>query len=59
MTKSELIQRLSIDMPHLKESNIKDGVDSTLELISESLSSVGRMDVRGFGAFSLKGSMLP
>ena len=54
MTKSELIQRLAARNPHLLQSDVIKIVDTVFEQIIEVLADGGRVELRGFGAFSVK-----
>ncbi len=54
MTKSELILRLSKKFPHLYQRDIEKIVASILGEISRSLTGGGRVELRGFGAFSVR-----
>ena len=54
MTKSELIDRLSARMGHLTHRDIELAVRSMLELMSRRLAEGERIEVRGFGSFSLR-----
>lgn len=54
MTKSELIQRLSKRFPHLFQRDIERLVGTILEEVSNSLMQGGRVELRGFGAFSVR-----
>ena len=53
MIKSELISKLGQNQTHLAEKSIAEGVNLVLDLMSESLASGQRIEVRGFGSFSL------
>ena len=53
MTKSELIEILNQRQRHLKAEDVELGVRTLLEMMSASLASGGRIEVRGFGSFSL------
>ena len=53
MIKSQLIAGLAAEMTSLSEKQINDAVNRTLELMSESLLSKQRIEIRGFGSFSL------
>lgn len=53
MTKSELIDRLAEQQKHLSHSDVELGVKTILEEMSGSLSNGERIEVRGFGSFSL------
>ncbi|MCD8496916.1 MAG: integration host factor subunit beta [Alphaproteobacteria bacterium] len=54
MTKSELIQRLAERNPHLYLRDIEKIVDTVFEEISQALVRGNRVELRGFGAFSVK-----
>jgi integration host factor subunit beta len=53
MIKSELIARLAAKMTHLPERVVTNSVNRLLELMSESLINGQRIEIRGFGSFSL------
>lgn len=53
MTKSELIDRLAEQQNHLHHLDVELGVKTILEQMSASLASGERIEVRGFGSFSL------
>lgn len=53
MIKSELIEILAAKMTHLPEKQVTDSVNQMLELMIESLIQNKRIEVRGFGSFSL------
>ena len=54
MTKSELILRLSKKYPHLYQRDIETLVATVFDEISETLVDGGRVELRGFGAFSIR-----
>ena len=54
MVKSELIARLSEMNPHLYQRDIERIVDTIFDEISAALASGDRVELRGFGAFSVK-----
>jgi len=54
MTKSELIQKLADRNPHLFLRDIEKIVDTVFDEISETLVDGDRVELRGFGAFSIK-----
>ena len=54
MTKSELIQRISDLNPHLYHRDVERIVTSIFDEISAALSRGDRVELRGFGAFSIK-----
>jgi integration host factor subunit beta len=53
VTKSELIEELSKKQPHLLPKDVELAVNCMLEQINRSLSSGERIEIRGFGSFSL------
>ena len=54
MTKSELILRLSERNPHLYQRDVERIVATIFEEISNALARGQRVELRGFGAFSVK-----
>lgn len=53
MTKSELIELLALRQPHLKADDVDMAVKTLLQMMSGTLASGERIEVRGFGSFSL------
>lgn len=53
MTKSELIDRLAEQQKHLAHVDVELGVKAILEQMSVSLAEGDRIEIRGFGSFSL------
>ncbi|PVZ71620.1 integration host factor subunit beta [Pelagibaculum spongiae] len=53
MTKSELIERLSLKQPHLSYKDVEMSVKTLLEEMVGSLENGERIEIRGFGSFSL------
>lgn len=53
MTKSELIEFLSKQQPQLKADDVDLAVKTILEMLSSSLADGKRIEIRGFGSFSL------
>jgi len=53
MTKSELIDALAREQSHLAYKDVELAVKSLLERMSQSLSDGERIEIRGFGSFSL------
>ncbi|MEX0899927.1 MAG: integration host factor subunit beta [Gammaproteobacteria bacterium] len=53
MTKSELIAVLARKQSHLKDKDVELAVKSLLDQMSGALSSGERIEIRGFGSFSL------
>jgi len=54
MTKSELIQRLAEANPHLYLRDVERIVTTIFDEITEALANGDRVELRGFGAFSVK-----
>jgi integration host factor subunit beta len=53
MTKSELIEILAARQSHLKADDVDLAVKSLLEMMGGALSDGERIEIRGFGSFSL------
>ncbi|MXP56131.1 integration host factor subunit beta [Pantoea sp. Mhis] len=53
MTKSELIERLSSKHPHISAKIVEDAVKEMLEYMVTTLAQGERIEIRGFGSFSL------
>ncbi len=53
MTKSELIERISSRHPQLSGKDIELAVKTILDTMSQALSQGERIEIRGFGSFSL------
>ena len=54
MTKSQLIQRMAELNPHLYQRDVERIVSTIFDEISEALAQGNRVELRGFGAFSVK-----
>jgi integration host factor subunit beta len=54
MIKSELIERISSQNPHLYQRDIEKIVDAILDEVVKALGRGDRVELRGFGAFSAK-----
>jgi integration host factor subunit beta len=54
MIKSELIAALAAENPHLARTDVEAAVAVILERIILALESGGRVELRGFGAFSVR-----
>lgn len=54
MIKSELVQRLAELNPHLYQRDVENIVNAVLDEITQSLADGRRVELRGFGAFSIK-----
>lgn len=53
MIKSELIEHIAARMTNLSEKQVADGVNMILDLMSDALIKNQRIEIRGFGSFSL------
>jgi integration host factor subunit beta len=54
MIKSELIQLISSKQPHLSHDDVSATVTLIINKLINELTNGGRVEIRGFGAFSLK-----
>ncbi len=53
MTKSELVEKLASKVNHLPFKDVEQIVKSILEKMTASLANHNRVEIRGFGSFSL------
>ncbi|MCR3756105.1 MAG: integration host factor subunit beta [Sodalis sp. Psp] len=53
MTKSELIERLASQNVHIQAKVVEDSVKEILEHMATTLATGERIEIRGFGSFSL------
>ena len=54
MIRSELVQKLCGDFPDLTQREIEGVVTALFDNITDQLSKGGRVELRGFGAFSTR-----
>ncbi len=54
MIKSELILKISERNPHLYQRDVENIVNAILNAITNALANGDRVELRGFGAFSVK-----
>ncbi|MEM9099518.1 MAG: HU family DNA-binding protein, partial [Pseudomonadota bacterium] len=54
MIKSELIQQIAEENPHLFQRDVERIVSTLFEEITSALARGDRVELRGFGAFSVK-----
>lgn len=54
MIKSELIQKIADDNPHLFQRDVERIVSTVFDEIIEAMAQGHRVELRGFGAFSVK-----
>ncbi len=53
MTKSELIEQIAMRQPELSVKDVEAAVRIILDDVTDALSEGGRVEIRGFGSFSL------
>ncbi|MEN8174785.1 MAG: integration host factor subunit beta [Pseudomonadota bacterium] len=53
MTKSDLIEAIAREQSHLAQKDVELAVKCMLEHMSEALAAGNRIEIRGFGSFSL------
>ena len=53
MTKSELIEILADKLSHLSAKEVELSIKEILEMMAQTLSKGERIEIRGFGSFSL------
>ena len=54
MTKSELIERLSREQPHLPPRDVEFSVNAVLDHMRRALVAGDRIEIRGFGSIGLR-----
>ena len=54
MIKSELVQRISAQNPHLYQRDVENIVNAILGEVVAAMARGDRVELRGFGAFSVK-----
>ena len=54
MVRSELVRQMAQDNPHLRLADVEKVVDTVLEEIAAHLAAGGRVELRGFGMFTLR-----
>jgi integration host factor subunit beta len=54
MIRSELLQALARENPELRIEDVERAVDTFFDEVAESLAKGGRVELRGFGAFSTR-----
>ena len=53
MTKSELIERLADKARHIPAKDVESAIKEMLEQMAQTLQKGDRIEIRGFGSFSL------
>ncbi|MEJ5976948.1 integration host factor subunit beta [Novosphingobium sp. PS1R-30] len=54
MIRSELLQALAKENPELRIEDVERAVDTFFDEVTDSLAQGGRVELRGFGAFSTR-----
>ena len=54
MIRSELIQKIAEDNPHLYQRDVERIVNTVFDRITGAMADGNRVELRGFGAFSVK-----
>ncbi|MBC7985476.1 MAG: integration host factor subunit beta [Sphingomonadaceae bacterium] len=54
MIRSELVQKVSSENPHLSNKDVERLVTAFFDTIANQLARGGRVELRGFGAFSTR-----
>ena len=54
MVRSELIQKIADENPHLFQRDVERIVNTIFNEITDAMASGNRVELRGFGAFSVK-----
>lgn len=54
MIRSELIQKIADENPHLFQRDVERIVNTIFSEITDAMASGNRVELRGFGAFSVK-----
>ncbi|MCF6316799.1 MAG: integration host factor subunit beta [Marinosulfonomonas sp.] len=54
MIRSELVQKIADDNPHLYQRDVERIVNTIFEEIIDAMAKGDRVELRGFGAFSVK-----
>ncbi len=57
--KSDLVNKISENLSYLSREDIKDSVDLVLEYLQSSLTQQHRIEIRGFGSFSIRERKFP
>ena len=54
MIRSELIEKIAAENPHLYQKDVEMIVDTIFDEIIEAMANGNRVELRGFGSFSVK-----
>jgi integration host factor subunit beta len=53
MTKSQLIENISLRVPHLLQRDVEMAINITIDAMTHHLAQGERIEIRGFGGFSV------
>jgi integration host factor subunit beta len=54
MTKSEMIEKISMENPSLTKKDVEFIVNGVFDIIKETLSTGDKVEIRGFGSFKVR-----
>lgn len=54
MIRSELVAKIAAENPHMTQADVERVMRTIFDTISEKLAEGGRVELRGFGAFSVR-----
>jgi integration host factor subunit beta len=54
MTKSDLIERVALRVPHISKKDTETVVNTIFEIMTDCLRRGDRIEIRGFGSFQVK-----
>ena len=54
MLKNDLVEKISEDLPGFLKKDIREAVDIVLDTVAEALKEGRRVEIRGFGSFSVR-----
>ena len=54
MIRSELIEKIAAENPHLYQKDVERIIDTIFDEIIEAMANGDRVELRGFGSFSVK-----
>ncbi|MBZ4642702.1 MAG: integration host factor subunit beta [Deferribacteres bacterium] len=54
MTKSELIEKLSLEYPEMTKKQVEFIVNGVFSSIKDTLKNGGKVEIRGFGSFKVR-----
>ncbi|MGD1527072.1 HU family DNA-binding protein [Vibrio owensii] len=54
MNRSDIVNLIDTQMPQLSSDQVRKGVDMIFESMSQALANKDRIEVRGFGSFSVR-----